>query len=97
MAPVAVSAVYQALKSISHRVSMILVEQNASLALDLCDRAYVLSVGRVSLSGTPAELSDREDLLESYLARGGDPQGGGPEEVASGPGDHPTEPARTIL
>jgi len=100
LAPVAVSAVYQALKSISHRVAMILVEQNASLALDLSDRAYVLSVGRISLSGTPAELGDREDLLESYLARGVDPEqeaaGGGPGTVGPGP-DHPTEPARTIL
>ena len=102
LAPVAVSAVYQALKSIAHRVSMILVEQNASLALDLCDRAYVLSVGRVSLSGTPAELSDREGLLESYLARGAGPEQDAdaeeakPDAVGTGP-DHPTEPARTIL
>jgi branched-chain amino acid transport system ATP-binding protein len=102
LAPVAVAAVYTALKSIAHRISMILVEQNASLALDLSDRAYVLSVGRVSLSGTPAELGDREDLLESYLARGGEPEhdagvdGPGPGPVGSGP-EHPTEPARTIL
>jgi branched-chain amino acid transport system ATP-binding protein len=104
LAPVAVSAVYQALKSISHRVSMILVEQNASLALDLCDRAYVLSVGRVSLAGTPAELSSREDLLESYLARGGpDPaeadeaaagEGGGGPVVA---GSESSQPAHTTL
>jgi branched-chain amino acid transport system ATP-binding protein len=102
LAPVAVTAVYTALKSIAHRVSVILVEQNASLALDISDRAYVLSVGRVTLSGTPAELGDREDLLESYLARGGDPEH---ESGAEGEGDppvgpdpeHPTEPARTIL
>ena len=97
LAPVAVNAVYQALKSITHRVSMILVEQNASLALDLCDRAYVLSVGRVSLSGTPAELSDREGLLESYLARGTDTKDGAADEAPSDPDEHPVEPGRTII
>ncbi|HSS11764.1 MAG TPA: hypothetical protein VLL25_17890 [Acidimicrobiales bacterium] len=48
---------------------MILVEQNAGLALSVCHRAYVLAVGRVTLSGTRDELADRERLLESYLAR----------------------------
>jgi branched-chain amino acid transport system ATP-binding protein len=96
LAPVAVAAVYQALKSISHRVCMILVEQNASLALDICDRAYVLSVGQVGLSGTPAELSDREDLLELYLARGGDVGAAAADEGAGGETPGPdAEPART--
>lgn len=69
LAPVMVSAVYRALKSISHRVSMILVEQNAGLALEVCDRAYVLAVGRITRSGTRDDLGDHQQLLESYLAR----------------------------
>ena len=69
LAPVMVTAVYDALKSISHRVAMVLVEQNAGLALQVCDRAYVLAIGRITRSGTRAELGDHEQLLESYLAR----------------------------
>jgi branched-chain amino acid transport system ATP-binding protein len=102
LAPVAVNAVYDALKSIAHRVAMILVEQNAALALGVCDRAYVLSVGRVSLSGTPAELADREELLESYLARAPDVDGeqsadaSAPSTGDPGPGGEPTEAAKTV-
>lgn len=69
LAPVMVSAVYKALASISHRVPILLVEQNAHLALEICDRAYVLAVGRISRSGTSAELGDPDQLLESYLAQ----------------------------
>jgi branched-chain amino acid transport system ATP-binding protein len=64
-----VTAVYDALKSIAPVVAMILVEQNAGLALGVCHRAYVLAVGRVTLSGSREELAARERLLESYLAR----------------------------
>lgn len=68
LAPVMVSAVYKALASIRHRVPILLVEQNAHLALSICDRAYVLAVGRITRSGTSAELGDPDELLGSYLA-----------------------------
>ena len=68
LAPLVVESVFQALHSIAHRVAMVLVEQNAGLALDLCGRAYVLATGRVAVSGTHAELPSREDLLATYLA-----------------------------
>jgi branched-chain amino acid transport system ATP-binding protein len=68
LAPVMVTAVYRALASIARRVPMLLVEQNAHLALEICDRAYVLAVGRVNRSGASEEFSDSEQLLESYLA-----------------------------
>lgn len=67
LAPVMVSAVYKALASIRSRVPILLVEQNAHLALSVCDRAYVLAVGRISRSGTSAELGDPDELLSSYL------------------------------
>jgi branched-chain amino acid transport system ATP-binding protein len=69
LAPLVVTAVYDALKSIAPVVAMVLVEQNAGLALSVCHRAYVLAVGRVTLSGAGEQLGDRERLLESYLAR----------------------------
>jgi branched-chain amino acid transport system ATP-binding protein len=68
LAPIVTASVYEALRSIAHRVAMILVEQNAGLALDLCDRAYIMATGRVVLSGTPSELPDRAQLLATYLA-----------------------------
>jgi branched-chain amino acid transport system ATP-binding protein len=68
LAPIVVAAVYEALRSIAHRVAIVLVEQNAGLALDLCDRAYILTTGRLALSGKPSELPDRNELLATYLA-----------------------------
>ncbi len=68
LAPIVTAAVYEALRSIAHRVAIILVEQNAGLALDLCDRAYIMATGRVVLSGATSELPDRTQLLATYLA-----------------------------
>lgn len=68
LAPLVVESVFKALHSIANQVAMVLVEQNAGLALDLCGRAYVLATGRVAVSGTHAELPSREDLLATYLA-----------------------------
>jgi branched-chain amino acid transport system ATP-binding protein len=69
LAPLVVTAVYQALASIAQRVPILLVEQNAHLALEISTRAYVLAVGRITRSGAGDELGDPEQLLESYLAR----------------------------
>ncbi len=77
LAPVMVSAVYKALGSIRGRVPVLLVEQNAHLALSVCDRAYVLAVGRVTRSGSSTELGDPDELLGSYL--GSDVDAGNPE------------------
>ena len=44
-----------------------MVEQNAFSALELCDRAYVLEQGRVTLTGTGAELLDNPHVRSAYL------------------------------
>jgi branched-chain amino acid transport system ATP-binding protein len=49
------------------RTAMLLVEQNASLALDLADDAYVLETGRIVMSGTAAEVGADEGVRRSYL------------------------------
>ena len=47
---------------------LLIVEQHVHLALDVCDRAYVMSHGEIVLEGSAAELKERPDLLEaSYL------------------------------
>lgn len=74
LAPSVVEAVFGALREVVSQVPVLLVEQNTTLALSLCRRAYVLSQGRVAVSGSAEELGDREAMLASYLgAAAGDP------------------------
>jgi branched-chain amino acid transport system ATP-binding protein len=49
------------------RVSVLLVEQNAALALDLADHAYLLETGRVVVSGPAEELRRNDAIRRSYL------------------------------
>ncbi len=68
LAPLFVKKVAETLVGIRKRgVTVVLVEQNAALALDLADRAYVLETGRVTLSGTGQELKSDPRVREAYL------------------------------
>jgi len=62
LAPLVVRAIFQIVKSINQasRVAVLLVEQNARIALELSRSAYVLEVGRVAVSGASADLKDNE-------------------------------------
>ena len=48
-------------------LTILLVEQNANLALDLADRAYLLETGRIVVSGPAAEIRQDEAIRRSYL------------------------------
>ena len=50
-------------------VSMLLVEQNANMALSVADRGYVLQTGRIVLTGPANELSSHDELRRAYLGR----------------------------
>jgi branched-chain amino acid transport system ATP-binding protein len=69
LAPLVVTEIFRILRGINQqdRVSMLLVEQNARLALEVADRAYLLETGRVALSGSSAELMADESVRRSYL------------------------------
>ena len=69
LAPLVVRGLFDILRTINanEKVSMLLVEQNASLALDLADHAYLLETGRVVVSGTAAVIRDNESVRRSYL------------------------------
>jgi len=69
LAPMIVQDIFGILRTINSedRVSMLLVEQNASLALDLASRAYVLETGRLVLSGPAAEIREDDSVRRSYL------------------------------
>ena len=72
LAPIVVKAVYKALSEIKAEMAILLVEQNAAVALNLCERGYVLLTGRLVLEGTAADLGNREALMDSYLGHSGD-------------------------
>ena len=57
-------------------MAVLLVEQNARLALDLCPRAYVLEAGRITLSGGSSELAASQAVRAAYL-------GGAADEVTA--------------
>ena len=46
---------------------MLLVEQNANMALSIADRAYVLETGKIVLSGNAKELLGNDDIRKAYL------------------------------
>jgi branched-chain amino acid transport system ATP-binding protein len=48
-------------------MAVLLIEQNARLAFDLCQRAYVLEAGRITAAGTCAELADSPEVARAYL------------------------------
>ncbi len=67
LAPIVVKGIYQALPGIvASGTTVVLVEQDITIALGAADRLYCLLEGRVSLSGTPSELS-REAITASYF------------------------------
>ena len=68
LAPNIVEATFDIIRSIrADGVTVVMVEQNAYSALELCDRAYVLEQGRVTLTGTGAELLDNPHVRSAYL------------------------------
>jgi len=71
LAPMVVSAVMQTIGELkSQRVSMLLVEQNAEMALQLADRVYVIDHGTVVFEGTPAQLRADTQATATYLGVG---------------------------
>lgn len=69
LAPLVVQGLFDILRTINanEKVSILLVEQNAALALDLADHAYLLETGRVVVSGTSDAIRDNESVRRSYL------------------------------
>jgi len=68
LSPILVKEVGKIIKNINRGgISIILVEQNARMALDLASFAYVLEVGSIVAQGTGKELSTRDDVKKAYL------------------------------
>jgi branched-chain amino acid transport system ATP-binding protein len=68
LAPLVVSAIFDRIRLLREAgLAILLVEQNARAALSLADRAYVLSNGKIVISGTAAELASNQQVQQSYL------------------------------
>jgi branched-chain amino acid transport system ATP-binding protein len=68
LAPLIVTALFETIRTIAASgVTMLLVEQNVALALDVASRAYVLEEGRIAAAGSPAELRRRPEIRRAYL------------------------------
>ena len=71
LAPLIVKEVLQVVASLrNHGVSVLLVEQNARAALKVADRAFVLEMGAVALSGKASDLLGDKRIIETYLGMG---------------------------
>jgi len=68
LAPILVEQVFDIIAAL-HKAgtTILLVEQNAEMALSIADRAYVMETGRITLSGTGKELAASEDVQKAYL------------------------------
>lgn len=72
LAPLIVQGIFDIIREINKQgVTILLIEQNANMALRIADKGYVLETGRISLTGTGKELLADESVKAAYLGRGG--------------------------
>jgi len=72
LAPMVIDSVIDMLKALKHeRVSMLLVEQNVEMALELVDRVLILDQGTIVYEGKPDELRQNTEIQTAYLGLGG--------------------------
>ena len=70
LAPLIVKDIFNILKEINEEgVTILLIEQNANMALRLADKAYVLETGTIAMQGTGKELLDNPKIKEAYLGK----------------------------
>ncbi len=68
LAPILVQQIFDIIKELHNAgTTILLVEQNAEMALQIADRAYVLESGRITLSGTGRELAQSDSIKKAYL------------------------------
>lgn len=68
LAPILVEQIFDIIRELRKAgTTILLVEQNAGMALDIADRAYVMETGKITLSGTGAELAQSSEVKKAYL------------------------------
>ena len=70
LAPLVVQGIFDIIKEINKKgVTILLIEQNANMALKIADKGYVLETGSITMEGTGAELLASEDIKKAYLGK----------------------------
>ena len=70
LAPIIVQGVFDIIREINQQgVTILLVEQNANMALKTADIGYVMETGRITLQGTGSELAENEEIKAAYLGK----------------------------
>lgn len=70
LAPLVVRSIFEIIKEINKQgVTILLIEQNANMALRVADAAYVLETGRITMHGTGKELLENDDVKKAYLGK----------------------------
>lgn len=70
LAPIIVQGVFDIIREINRQgVTILLVEQNANMALKAADIGYVMETGRITMTGSGAELAENEDVKAAYLGK----------------------------
>ncbi len=70
LAPLVVKDIFEIIRTINQQgITVLLIEQNANMALKTADLGYVMETGRITLHGTGAELYENETIKEAYLGK----------------------------
>jgi len=70
LAPLIVRGIFDIIKEINNKgVTILLIEQNANMALQTADIGYVLETGRITMTGTGQELRNKEEIKKAYLGQ----------------------------
>ena len=70
LAPLVVQDIFSIIRQINNEgITVLLIEQNANMALKIADKAYVMETGRITMEGTGAELLADETIKEAYLGK----------------------------
>ena len=68
LAPILVEQIFDIIRQLHEEgTTILLVEQNAQMALSVADRAYVMETGKITLSGTGADLAASDEVKKAYL------------------------------
>lgn len=70
LAPLVVKGIFEIIQEINKQgVTVLLIEQNANMALKIADQAYVMQTGTITMSGTGRELAENEEVKAAYLGK----------------------------
>ena len=70
LAPLVVKSIFEIIETINGEgITVLLIEQNANMALRIADTAYVLETGAITMAGTGAELLANDTIKEAYLGK----------------------------